>query len=99
MIFLAVLVLTRQQWVGMFSSMIKTQEIHHCECCGKKLNPKKITWLELDVRYGNKYHANEGEVPEEHSQGMFAFGSTCAAKIIKNGGILVETYRTNPKYR
>jgi hypothetical protein len=78
--------------------MTNTQELTYCECCGKKLNPKKITWLELDMRYGNKYHANEGEIADEDSQGWFPFGSTCAAKIIKNGGILQDTYRTNPKY-
>lgn len=56
----------------------------YCECCERKLNPAKIVWLELN-NHTNLYHV-EGEVPEEESQGMFAFGKACAAKIIKNGG-------------
>jgi hypothetical protein len=68
--------------------MSKTQpdtHTYYCEHCDRKLNPNKITWLELN-NHTNTYHAEGDEVPEEESQGMFTFGATCAKKIIANGG-------------
>ena len=50
-----------------------------CTCCEKKLNPEKTVWLELDQRT-NTYHDN-GDVPEEKSQGWFPFGKKCAQNI------------------
>ncbi len=46
-----------------------------CERCGRPLEPDRIVWLELDQRTG-KY--TDVEVPEEFSQGAFAFGVDCA---------------------
>ena len=46
-----------------------------CTRCDKKLNPKKIVWLEYDQRTGT--YTNE-DVPAEFSQGGFAFGADCA---------------------
>ena len=49
-----------------------------CECCGRLLNPAKFVALELDQR-DNTFH-DFMDVPENMSQGWFAFGSTCANK-------------------
>jgi len=49
-----------------------------CTCCGRKLNPNVGIMLELDRRI-NEYHS-QGGVPDEHSQGWFEFGSTCAVR-------------------
>jgi hypothetical protein len=46
-----------------------------CQRCNKKLNPKKIVWLEYDQRTGT--YTDQG-VPAEFSQGGFEFGSDCA---------------------
>lgn len=46
-----------------------------CERCGRPLESDRIVWLELDQRTG-KY--TDAEVPEEFSQGAFAFGVDCA---------------------
>lgn len=56
----------------------------YCEHCDRKLNPAKIAWLELN-NVTNRYHP-EGVVPEDDSQGMFPFGTTCARKVLQNGG-------------
>lgn len=50
-----------------------------CERCGAKLAEEKIWWLELDQRTGTYSLA---AVPEEFSQGGFAFGKDCAAIMI-----------------
>lgn len=52
----------------------------YCTCCKKRLTglPR---WLELDQRTG-KYHP-AGTVPQEHSQGGFPFGPSCAHRAIK----------------
>ena len=66
------------------ASIIEGQTVAvHCEHCERKLNPKKIVWLELNATTGT-YHAEE--VPEEDSQGCFPFGAGCAKTILKNGG-------------
>lgn len=60
--------------------MIKKE---YCENCGRELNPKDITELELDKR-DNTYHLPEAnEIPEEFSQGVFSFGKDCAKKLLK----------------
>ena len=51
-----------------------------CEKCGKKLNPKKIVWLELSNTDGKFYET----IPTDHiSQGGFAFGVDCAKTELK----------------
>lgn len=54
-----------------------SNERSKCQRCGESLHPKREVWLELDQRT-NTYTA--GEVPEQHSQGGFAFGKACAKK-------------------
>ena len=49
-----------------------------CLHCGKKLNPDKMVWLELDNNR-NVYTAKG--VPEQDSQGWFEFGAACAKKV------------------
>ncbi len=53
-----------------------------CTCCGRKLNPKTAVWLELSFKSG-KWHKNEGECPEDESQGWHIFGPACAKTTIK----------------
>ena len=53
-----------------------------CELCEQKLNKGRIVWLELNL-YTHTWHANEGEVPEDESQGWFPFGAACARKVLK----------------
>jgi hypothetical protein len=62
-----------------------------CQRCDEELHPDREVWLELDVRH-NTY--TEGNVPEEHSQGLFAFGPDCAAAVLKNGGRLGRRRRS-----
>lgn len=51
----------------------------YCERCGAKLAKDKIVWLELDQRT-NTYTSEP--VPQEFSQGGFAFGKDCAKIMI-----------------
>lgn len=53
-----------------------------CSCCGRKLNPKTMVWLELSFATG-KWFKNEGECPADESQGWHAFGAACARKTIR----------------
>lgn len=55
-------------------------ETYFCTCCGRKLNPATLVFLELDQRI-NRY--TDQPVPEEHSQGCFEFGPACAKKEAK----------------
>lgn len=57
-----------------------TSDVSHCTCCEKKLG-KTADWLELDQRTDT--YTDSGDVPEEHSQGWFPFGPTCARKLRK----------------
>lgn len=59
-----------------------TGEIQTCECCGRKLNPKTMVWLELSTHTG-QWHDDVTPCPPEESQGWFAFGAACARKIIR----------------
>lgn len=53
-----------------------------CNCCGRKLNPNTMTWLELNFSTG-RYTKKDGECPEAESQGWFAFGQACARKVLR----------------
>lgn len=58
-----------------FDRFSSREEFLHCERCGRRLSDDDTVWLELDQRtntYTNKL------VPQEHSQGSFAFGKDCA---------------------
>ena len=56
-------------------------EPKYCMECERELNPNRIVWLELNMYSGN-FHKEEGEIPEEESQGWFPFGSDCAKKLL-----------------
>lgn len=59
-------------------SMIKNHKLtdFNCSCCGKKLNPETMTWLELNKATGK--YSKVGTVAEADSQGCFEFGQACA---------------------
>lgn len=50
----------------------------YCRRCNRELAPGTEVWLELDQRFG-VYH-DFGGVPEDQSQGEFAFGADCAER-------------------
>ena len=51
-----------------------------CQRCGEELDPTKAVWLELNSNTGI-YH--DDQFPKDgDSQGGFAFGSTCAKKVV-----------------
>jgi hypothetical protein len=50
-----------------------------CNCCGKVLNAAKAVWLEQSWVTCKVYLKDL--VPEQDSQGYFAFGRTCAKKV------------------
>ncbi len=52
-----------------------------CNCCGRKLNPKTMVWLEVSFRTGKRY--KPGECPEDESQGAFAYGAACARRVLR----------------
>ena len=51
-----------------------------CTCCDRDLSGHKVRLLELDQR-SNNYH-DFNDVPEDHSQGWFPFGLTCAKTLV-----------------
>lgn len=56
-----------------------------CECCGKKLNPKTMTWLERNMSTGEYVKPGEAEWSDtDESQGCFEFGQACARRILKS---------------
>lgn len=55
-----------------------------CHQCGETLRGR-VVWLEMNART-TTYHANEGEVSPEESQGCFPFGAACARTVLANGG-------------
>jgi hypothetical protein len=55
----------------------------YCEKCGRRLKPKDIVYLELDMRDNTLHLPENKEVPETFSQGCFAFGKACADIILK----------------
>ena len=56
------------------------KEPQRCYRCGRMLIPEKTLWLELNSHTG-VFHV-EGFVPPSQSQGCFAFGTCCEAKVI-----------------
>jgi hypothetical protein len=59
------------------------QPINYCECCGRKLNPKRIKWLEMNCRTGEWTDSDKAPWPAEASQGCFPFGIACAKRWLK----------------
>ena len=51
---------------------------HQCTKCGRDITAR-IVWLTFDQRI-NDY--TDEDVPEEFSQGGFAFGEDCAGRIL-----------------
>lgn len=47
-----------------------------CENCKRKLNPKRMVWLEIDSRKPDEWR-EIGVIAEEYSQGCFPFGLDC----------------------
>jgi hypothetical protein len=65
-----------------------------CERCGKH-HLSTVVWLELNTVTG--LYSQPGTVPAEASQGVFPFGPTCAARVLKDGG--KNTKRIRPERR
>jgi hypothetical protein len=59
-----------------------SEEPHRCTNCDQALNADKIVWLDLNWRT-NQYRREPWSQGE--SQGLYAFGATCASKMIKRG--------------
>ena len=55
--------------------------IMSCHHCGRTLDENKAVYLELSFKTGRWY--DEGECPQEESQGGFPFGKACARKMLK----------------
>lgn len=53
-----------------------------CNRCHKPVESVKAVWLELNSHTG-RYEEN-GTVPEDESQGSFAFGPDCAEAVRKD---------------
>jgi hypothetical protein len=60
------------------SRKYKGADNEHCYLCGKPLSEQ--IWLEMDAITGLCYRANH--IPEERSQGSFAFGPDCAKRLL-----------------
>ena len=61
---------------------VSNEEPHRCTNCDQALNADKIVWLDLNWRT-NQYRREPWSQGE--SQGLYAFGATCASKMIKRG--------------
>lgn len=64
---------------------IRHKEVLECERCGDELDNAKAYWLQLNVDTG--LYGECGTVPDDKSQGCFAFGSACARAVLKAGGV------------
>jgi hypothetical protein len=53
-----------------------------CERCHKPVEKEKAIWFELNTYTGSYYEP--GTVPEDESQGCFAFGPDCAKAVRKD---------------
>lgn len=53
-----------------------------CERCHLKVEKEKAVWFELNTATGE--YCKPGTVPEDESQGCFAFGPDCAKAVRKN---------------
>jgi hypothetical protein len=56
---------------------VKAFDHEFCTRCDRPLNPGQEAWLEFDQRTQTY---TKREVPEEESQGVFAFGEDCARR-------------------
>lgn len=56
-------------------------EVYFCRCCDRKLDPKKMVWLELSFRTNRWYPGDT--CPPAESQGNFPFGAACARKTLR----------------
>lgn len=70
--------------------MVDPTTEHHCERCGRQLDPETMVWLELRWDTGRYYDPDKTDVPEDKSQGGFTFGTACARAVLKNRGELVH---------
>jgi hypothetical protein len=61
-----------------------------CDCCGKPLAWGRAVWLEFDQRIG-AFHDYELGVPQEHSQGWFPFGPSCATRLLSEAREAAKT--------
>ena len=59
-------------------------EILYCEHCGKKLNPERTVWLELNCLTLKYTDPNISPLPDDVSQGIFPIGTSCAKKLLKD---------------
>ena len=59
---------------------IDSEVVERCTCCDRVLNRKTLVYLELNWR--TRQYSKES-VPSEESQGYFAFGQSCAKKVLK----------------
>ena len=53
-----------------------------CERCHKPVEKEKAVWFELNKSTGE--YCEPGSVPEDESQGGFAFGPDCAKAVQKS---------------
>lgn len=52
-----------------------------CHCCDRQLNPKTLTWLELNASTGEWARPGKAVWTDgPNSQGCFEFGQACARK-------------------
>lgn len=72
-----------EPWIAKVSELLIRRDDPHaaefCTCCGRELKGK-VRMLELDQRT-DTYHDN-GDVPEDWSQGWFPFGLACAKRVL-----------------
>jgi hypothetical protein len=59
----------------------RPNEIYHCTCCERELDPSKMTWLEKSFKTNRWYKGDT--CPPEESQGNFPFGTACAKTTLR----------------
>lgn len=62
------------------------EEAVNCERCGEELKPDRVSWLEFDQRTSTYVDPEQVAVPDDDSQGLFAFGRSCARTVLQNEG-------------
>ena len=55
----------------------------HCTRCGELLKADRVVWLELS--WATNEYTRPGIIPEAESQGMWAFGASCAKAALDEG--------------
>jgi hypothetical protein len=60
---------------GVFSTLRR-----RCEYCGRRLDPVRTVWLELNWKTGRWYA--DGRCPKDESQGGFPFGYACSLRVL-----------------